>query len=319
MISLSSYMLSRRVINTYMSKLDLIKGHGEYQHFLARLKSVDNSIEIPEETFDYIKQNLTECLSLSPSELMDRLVKNDFNGYLDKIYKTKNTDYFEYFYIAHIYDFYSIIVRNNVDLDEDVQSKIHALITDDVIDKMCNVCKKEELRTEEGTWCVNGIGYVLFYAKLTDSQKKKMQDAFIELLQYYTDNFDITNRNMVYGLTHCIIQLSKFYTDKVGHNTFLDMENALAGVSHKIEGVFTLSNTKSMNSDMLAELLVTYKLIKQFDKTSGTHNYNIGFNELCRRLDNKKGYICDHKEKSQAFELMRNEHTNALFVLCCRI
>lgn len=318
MIELTKYIQSNRIIKAYINNLDSIKKYNEYQHFISRLKLTDYNIEVSENIFINIIDDLKESLNSDIDTFMQKLLKEDDNGYLNEIYKLQNKEYFEYLYLTHIFDFYSILLRNHVEIDENVKSKIKFLVTDKNIDMLIRLSKETDLRTKEGTWCVNGIGYILFYADLSSSQKLKLQDAFADLFYYYTEKFDILDRNSVYGLTHCVIHISKFYTED--NYIYPKIEKAISTAKNIIYNTFVISKLKAMNSDMLAELLVTYKLLTKNNlNLEKLVNEQIAYNELVSRIDCCKNYICDHKENDKAFELKRNEHTNILCILYCRL
>ena len=318
MTDLSKYIQSGRVIKAYIDNIDLIKKYDQYQHFISRLRLTGYPINVDDSIFSNIIVNLKESLDSDIESFMQKLLKEDDNGYLDKIYELQNKDYFKYLWLTHIFDFYSILSRNNVTIDDYTKTRIEKLVSDENIDLLIKLSKEEDLRTKEGTWCVNGIGYILFGMNLTNNQKTKLQKAFTDLFYYYASNFDISNRDSVYGLTHCVIQMTKFYTQDI--SVYPEIEKIISISKNAIYDSFNISTVKEMNSDMLAELLVTYKLLTKNDLDIKKHiNLQTAYNELASRIDCIKNYICDHKEQNKSFELKRNEHTNILFILYCRL
>ena len=83
-----------------------------------------------------------------------------------------------------------------------------------------------------------------------------------------------------------------------------------------IENSFSLlDNIQQMDSDMIAELLVVYKMLVKY----GDNYSTIAYNELVRRIDNKYNIIASNKADSFTQLLKLNEHTNILFILYCRL
>lgn len=321
MINISKYIHSKQIIDEYLKNIDILKDYDEYQHFISRLNIVRKK-QTNSKYFTGILDNLKESVSIDLDTMMHKLLDNDSNGYLTEIYETHDEELYRYFYITHIADFYSITIRNHVELDRDLNNKIINLISnDDTVDMLCRVSKNNILREKEGTWCTNGIGYVLFYGNLTDDNRVKLEKSFIDLFKYYLEKFDIQKRNYVYGLTHCILHLSYFYTKSISKNYFSGIEDLCHKTIDLLDNVFSsFKNVNQMNSDMLAELLVINKmLLMSKDSTYETKNSAIAYNELVRRIDFKYKIIMDHKAEKLVDIFRLNEHTNILFILYCRL
>ena len=262
MINISKYIQSNRIIKTYLDNIELLKEYDEYQHFISRL-NITRKIQTDAKYFENIVNNLSECIEMSVNDVVKQLLDNDPKGFLKKICKTNNQDIYRYLYLTHISDFYSICKRNKVVLDNELVKKLTKVFTnDETIDFLCRICKNEDLREKEGTWCSNGIGYVLFYFNHTKENKIKLEEAFYDIFDYYINQYDINNRDTVYGLTHCILHFSKFYKEDIYKNSYKGITK-LFDISVKlIESAFNdIKNVKNMNSDMIAELLVVYKML----------------------------------------------------------
>jgi hypothetical protein len=171
-----------------------------------------------------------------------------------------------------------------------------------------------------------------------DQPIKKVIEAFIDLYRYYLDRVwghGLDYRDYVYGLTHCVIDVSDFYTKNVNDQIHFfqdiypigELYDQTVCVILKNLKMFTATGTtlrfSSINSDMLAELLVVYKLL--LDDYPSNKWYDTGYvvskayRELCNRIDPRRGYIRDHKEEDIVTDLKRNEHTNILFILYSRL
>lgn len=318
MTNIAHYIQSNRIINVYLENIDLLRDYSEYQHFMSRLDIIRKR-QTPQKYFLNIVNDLEESINSSADEVVEKLLCKDTKGFLKKICATGNKEIFKYLYLTHISDLYSICIRNNVKLDKDVQEKISSILSNDnTVDFLCRVCKNSELRKYEGTWCANGIGYVLFYIEHNEQNKQKLFVALCDIYKYYLSNFNINNRDSVYGLTHCILQFSMFYTKDVYKNDFCNNEvvKLFLDTIKVIETAFnSIDKVKSMSSDMIAELLVVYKML---DKNENRYT-SLAYNELVRRINPKYNIIVSTKNDDFTQLLKLNEHTNILFVLYCRL
>ena len=318
MINISKYIQSNRIINTYSENIDLLKDFKEYQHFMTRL-NITKGIPTDKKYFVNIVNDLEKCLKIEIDSFIQDLLKNDEKGFLKKICETKDKDIFRYLYLTHISDFYSICKRNNVSLKKEIEDKITDIFSsDDTVDFLCKTSKNDVLRKYEGTWCVNGIGYAFFYINHTEENKQKLFTALCELYKHYLSVFDINNHDTVYGLTHCVLHFSKFYTKSIydNENDKFTASQLFLDTIPVIEKAFgSINKIKSMDSDMIAELLVVYKMLYKKDNRFT----ELAYNELVRRIDSKSNIIISIPNKDFGQLLKLNEHTNILFVLYCRL
>lgn len=335
MNTLYQYIQSGRVIKSYRNKLDLIKNENEYQHFLARMSNIETT-NIPSDLFDGKIKELEKLLSMTPEQAFELAIKEDSNGYLDDLKEKNDPNIKKYLWVCRIIDNYNILRRNNQVIPGELKQTVYVLLDEKMIDFMCNTSKNEFLRSHEGTLCVNGIGYLLYL--WGDDTMTKIKEAFIDLYRYYLEKVDregLYNRNFVYGLTHCVIDISDFYTKDVNEQIMMFQKTYPIGelydqttweIGHNLSIYTKLGSTltlDTLSSDMLAELLVVYKLL--LDDYLSNKWYSFGYtisrvyNELVNRIDLIKGYIRDHKEENLALDLKKNEHTNILFILYSRL
>ena len=316
MINISKYIQSNRVIKTYLDNIELLKEYDEYQHFISRL-NVTKKVQTDAKYFENIVNNLSECVDMSVNDVVKQLLDNDSKGFLKKICETNNPDIYRYLYLTHISDFYSICKRNKVVLYDELLKNLTELFTsDETIDFLCRLCKNKDLREKEGTWGSNGIGYVLFYFNHTKENKAKLEEAFYDVFDYYINQYNIDDRDSVYGLTHCLLHFSRFYTEDIYKNTFERIENLYDKSKDLIKNSFSsLGKIQRMNSDMIAELLVVYKMLVKYEDKYSAEAYN----ELVRRIDNKYNIIASNEADDFTQLLKSNEHTNILFILYCRL
>ena len=335
MNSLYQYIRSQIVVDTYKKNLHLLQPFNEYQHFVSRLHVIEG-VQIAKEVYGIKIEELKRLLKMTPDQSFKLALDQDDNGYLDKLKEKNDPKIKKYLHVCHIIDDYNVLRRNNQVIDEEIKQAVYNLLDDKMIDFMCEESKDDYLRESEGTLCVNGIGYLLYL--WGDQPKKKVIEAFIDLYRYYLDKVGykgLSNRNFVYGLTHCVIDVSDFYTKNVNDQIhfFQDVypigelyDQTINVICESLKS-YTFTGTtlslSSINSDMLAELLVVHKLL--LDDYPSNKWYATGYviskayRELCNRIDPKRGYIHDHKEEDIVTDLKRNEHTNILFILYSRL
>lgn len=328
------YIQSQRVVDAYKKGLRLLQPFKEYQHFVSRMHAIEG-LPTSKEVYGTKIDELKELLKITPDQSFELMIKDDPNGHLNKLKEKNDPKIKKYLRVCRIIDNYNILRRNNQVIDGEIKQAVYDLLDDEMIDFMREESKDEYLRMNEGTLCVNGIGYMLYL--WGDQPKKKVIEAFIDLYRYYLDKVrghELDYRDYVYGLTHCVICVSDFYTKNVNDQIPLFQETYPIGELYDstIEIIvkslrnYTKTGTSlglsSISSDMLAELLMTYKLLLE-DFISNKW-YEFGYvifrvyQELVNRIDPKLGYIRDHKMDDPVEDLRRNEHTNILFILYSR-
>lgn len=338
MVNLCKYIKSNIVKNVYLKNLWRIKEYSEYQHFLSRLSVVDKTVKVNKEIYSVKIDELKSLISSNPNETWKLALEQDNNGYLKEINKVITQEIKYYVHYGRIFDNLNILRRNNISFDFE---SVKHFFDDEIVEKMCNISYNETLRELEGTICVNGIGYLLPFidSYISEKSRKIVLKAFVDLYSFYAnkcENTGFINRNYVYGLTHCIIDISDFYKKDIYEQTklFLDkfeIEDLYIRTIHIINKYIKASiETKSelniidIKSDMIAELLVVYKLlVKNQENEKFIYEYgnyiNLAYQELCRRIDIKHNYIRDNKDNDFSIDLKINEHTNILFILFSRL
>ena len=338
MVNLCKYIKSNIVKNVYLKNLWRIKEYSEYQHFLSRLSVVDKTVKVNKEIYSVKIDELKSLISSNPNETWKLALEQDNNGYLKEINKVITQEIKYYVHYGRIFDNLNILRRNNISFDFE---SVKHFFDDEIVEKMCNISYNETLRELEGTICVNGIGYLLPFIDryISEKSRKAVLKAFVDLYSFYDnkcENTGFINRNYVYGLTHCIIDISDFYKKDIYEQTklFLDkfeIEDLYIRTIHIINKYIKASietkselNIKDIKSDMIAELLVVYKLlVKNHENEKFIYEYsnyiNLAYQELCRRIDIKHNYIRDNKDNDFSIDLKINEHTNILFILFSRL
>lgn len=338
MTNLYNYIKSNVVKNVYLKNLWRIKEYNEYQHFLSRLSIVDKTVKVNKEIYRVKIDELKRIIASNPNETWELALEQDNNGYLKELSKSITPDIKFYIHYCRIFDNLNILRRNNIDFDfENVKN----FFDDEIVEKMCNISYNETLRELEGTICVNGIGYLLPFidSYIPEKSRKIVLKTFVDLYSFYANKCEksgFINRNYVYGLTHCIIDISDFYKKDIYQQIelFLDkfeIEDLYIKTIHIINKYIKASieskselNIKDIKSDMIAELLVVYKLlVKNQENEKFIYEYsnyiNLAYQELCRRVDIRHNYIRDNKDNNFSIDLKINEHTNILFILFSRL
>ena len=338
MINLYNYIKSNIVKDVYLKNLWRIKGYSEYQHFLSRLSIIDKTVKVNKEIYSVKIDELKHIIASNPNKMWELALEQDNNGYLKELNEVITQEIKYYVYYCRIFDNLNILRRNNIDFDFE---SVKQFFDDEIVEKMCNISYNETLRELEGTICVNGIGYLLPFidSYISEKSRKIVLKTFVDLYSFYADKCEKTgfiNRNYVYGLTHCIIDISDFYKKDIYEQTklFLDsieIEDLYIRTIHIINKYIKASieskselNIRDIKSDMIAELLVVYKLlVKNHENEKFIYKYsnyiNLTYNELCRRIDIKYNYIRDNKDNDFSTDLKINEHTNILFILFSRL
>ena len=226
MINLYNYIKSNIVENVYLKNLWRIKKYGEYQHFLSRLSIVDKTVKVSKEIYSVKIDELKRIIASNPNETWKLSLKQDNNGYLKELDKVITQEIKYYVHYCRIFDNLNVLRRNSIDFDFE---SVKHFFDDEIVEKMCNMSYNETLRELEGTICVNCIGYLLPFIDgyISEKSRKIVLKAFVDLYSFYAnkcENTGFINRNYVYGLTHCIIDISDFYKKDIYEQTklFLD-------------------------------------------------------------------------------------------------
>ena len=120
--------------------------------------------------------------------------------------------------------------------------------------------------------------------------------------------------NYIYGLTHCPINLSNFYTsvnDVQNSEAFLDKVIHTKDMFCNIIASQKASNYSLFNDDTLAEMLLTIRLC------GGEYDAErlAALDALSLRFNSSKLIFDEHKKDNLKDELLCNEHTNILYIL----
>ena len=328
MTDLSHYIKAKSVVDTYINNYRYLNGTTKKQHFMSRLSLCDGYKNLltddrrKESVFKYITKDLTKKIDQSWDELWDESMENDENGYKKKIKQQDSDDIKFYFGMNDVLGETDILLRNGLDLPKGIEKKINRRY----LLKMIEIADNDDIIKDlEGTTYVNGIGEIICLKKLKNSFApitwNAINDCYKKMFEYYLDKCehfeswirnDFKRHNYIYGLTHCIINLTNFYTESIQNNdlyftyikrTILCLKNILKYCKR--------DNYSLLNNDTLAEILLTMKLCGAEYENERMSALDL----LSLRFDPTKHIFREHKFDSFKDEIIKNEHTNILYIL----
>ena len=326
MIDFAYYIKAKSVADTYLQHIKDLNGTPKKQHFLVRLSMCEGYKDILKDNrtktnlFKYTFQELERNLNLSWEEMWDEM--EDKFGYKKEIKEIDSPDIKFYFGMTKILGLTGILLRNGQDLPEDIEKKITRYNLMKMIDIANN---DQEMKIKQGTTYVNGIGEIICLKwlknslvhidwKIINECYKKIWDFYIDKALNYKDWILSKNKrhNYIYGLTHCIINITNFYTRFIGNDeTWMDEIKQTSAILSNLIDDHKESNYVIFNDDTLAEMLLTIKLCG----ASSCIERLRALDALSLRFNSQKLIFDEHKRDSFKEELLDNEHTNILYVL----
>ena len=329
MIDFSHYIKAKSVADTYIQHKKDLNGTTKKQHFFSRLslcegyRDILNDNRIKANLFKWTYDDLKKKLDMSWDELWGESMSDDEYGYKKEIKKVSDEDIKFYFGMTDVVGEVCILIRNDQELPEGIEKKINRKNLLRVIE-IANADRV--MRDLEGTTYVNGIGGIMCLKWLKNSlvplDWSYINGCFEGVWKYYLEKCGNGEwnkskkklHNYIYGLTHCIINLSNFYTNV---NNVQNSEHFLDEVIHTKDMLCNIvesqksSNYILFNDDTLAEMLLTIRLC------GGEYSPErlTALNALSLRFDSTKLIFREHKRDSLKEELLANEHTNILYIL----
>jgi hypothetical protein len=330
MIDFTHYIKAKSDADTYLNHIKDLNGTPKKQHFLARLSLcngyrdvlIDNRTRV--NLFHFTLKELTKHLGMSFDELWKESMEKDEYGYKKEIKEYGIDDIKFYFGMTQIIGEVCILLRNNIELPDGVEKKINRTN----LLRMIEIANNDEtIREKESTTYVNGIGGIICLKWLKNSlvplKWDTIYDCYKKIFAYYIDicTGDMTwlknerrRHNNIYGLTHCIINLTNFYTKQLNSliNEMLRIQvNTAVNICVDLIDHQRLSNYSMFNDDTLAEMLLCIKL---GGKEMCIERIN-ALDALSLRFNSQKLILCAHKATTLKEELLANEHTNILYIL----
>jgi len=330
MIDFSHYIKAKSIADTYISHKRDLSGTTKKQHFFVRLslcegyRDILNDNRVKTGLFEFTRKDLERKLGMSWDEMWDESMGEDEFGYKKEIRGVDDEDIKFYFGMTDIIGETCILARNGQELPEGIEKKVNRKNLLRVIE-LANA--DTIMRDLEGTTYVNGIGGVMCLKWMKNSlvpvDWSYINGCFEGVWKYYLDKCGEGEwkkskkklHNYIYGLTHCIINLSNFYTNIV--SGVQNSEDFIDEVIHTKDMLCNIvdsqksSNYSLFNDDTLAEMLLTIKLC------GGEYAAErlTALNALSLRFDSAKLMFREHKYDSFKEELLANEHTNILYIL----
>ena len=328
MIDFTHYIKAKSIVDTYLDNIRYLNDTAQKQHFLVRLSKCEGYNDIldnprkKQTLFEFTTKELEEKLSRTPKESFEKCVEKNTFDYMNEIQKYENEDIDFYFDMVGVIGDTCALLRNGIEIP-DVSSKINKRN----ISKLIDIARADEnLKKWQGTTYVNGVGGLICLKKLKKDLVPigwdTLYNIYREIWRYYLKEVselkDINRlpfsnlHNKVYGLTHCIINLTNFYTEFIGNNeVFMDEIKETMKVLNNLLSICKSNNYKYLSDDTLAEILFTLKLC--CDDCSSERL--AALDSLSWRFDSAKLMFREHKYEKLKDELIKNEHTNILYIL----
>lgn len=329
MIDFTHYIKAKSVADTYLQHKKDLNGTTKKQHFFSRLSLCDeyrdilNDNRVKTNLFKWTYDDLKKKLDKTWDELWDESMNDDEYGYKKEIKKIEDDDIKFYFGMTDIVGEVVILIRNGQEIPEGIESKINRKN----LLRMIEIANVDNImRDLEGTTYVNGIGGIMCLKWLKNNlvpiDWSYINGCFEGIWKYYLGKCGGGEwkkskkklHNYIYGLTHCVINLSNFYTaiNYVQNSEyFLDEVVNTKNILCNIVESQKSSNYSLFNDDTLAEMLLTIKLCGG-EYTIERLN---ALNSLSLRFNSTKLIFDEHKRNNLKEELLANEHTNILFIL----
>ena len=329
MVDFSHYIKAKSIADTYIQHKKDLNGTTKKQHFFSRLslcegyRDILNDNRAKTNLFKWTYDDLKKKLDKTWDELWGENIQIDEYGYKKEIKKEENEDIKFYFGMTDIVGEVCILIRNNQELPDNIEKKINRKN----LLRMIEIANADKvIRDLEGTTCVNGIGEIMCLKWLKNNlvplDWSYINGCFEGIWKYYLEKCGNEEwkkskkklHNYIYGLTHCIINLSNYYTavNRVQNNEiFLDEVIHTKDMLCNIVESQKSSNYSLFNDDTLAEILLTIKLC------GGEYNTErlVALDALSLRFDSAKLIFREHKQNNFKEELLLNEHTNILYIL----
>lgn len=316
----------RKIIDTFFENIDALSIIRK-QHFLTRLSLCD----IPEAKKLRLDTGIDDVIKVTAEVV--KLIKNkDYKKVMDKyvIIPYKNIsedkdvvydwlmhfdddDTLRYFAIGYLSEKLDIIERTKTTDKVDFWDDIYDIYED--IDELVKFHNEDSIDCKHncGTIYVNWMGnayYVLASNKLKFDKKidiedwRKTRKHFVNMKEY--------NNISVYGVTHSIINGTRYYIEPLDTDEFADeIEYIEKFLKYEREQNYKLEDFVTI--DLLCECALCLKLTKldKYDEWKHVRDFMVG------KIDKKTNILQSNSrsKKDKKENLEKNEHSNVLFIL----
>jgi hypothetical protein len=320
----------RKIIDTFFDNLDALSIIRK-QHFLTRLSLCD----IPEAKDLHLDTGIDDVVKVT-KEVVEMIKDKDYKKLMDKyiiipykgINKNKDITYkwlssfkdektLRYFAIGYLSEKLDIIERTDSVDKVDFWDDIYKIYED--IDELVKFHNEDSIDCKHkcGTLYVNWIGnayYVLSSDKLEFDKKididdwRKTRKHFVNMKEY--------NNISVYGVTHSIINGTRYYIKSLDVNEFADeIEYIKKFLEYEREQHYKLEDLVTI--DLLCECALCLKLTKsdKYDEWKHVRDFMVG--QIDKKTNILQSNSRSKKDKKENIE--KNEHCNVLFILLNKI
>jgi len=326
MIDFTHYIKAKSVADTYLNNIKDLNGTSKKQHFMVRLSLCDGYKELLSDNrtktnlFKFTEQDLTKKLGMTWDEIWDEMP--DGYGYNKEIKKLDDEDIKFYFGMTEILEEVCVLLRNEIELPEGIEKKVNRRY----LLRMIEIANKDTVMCDlQGTTYVNGIGEIICLKWLKNNlvpiDWSIINDCYKKIWRLYIEKCGREQKwmssknkrhNYIYGLTHCVINITNYYTRFIGNDeTWMNEIKETSNILINLVDSQRLTNYSLFNDDTLAEILLTIKLCGQ-DMCIERIN---ALDALSLRFDSTKLIFREHRCDKFKDELIKNEHTNILYIL----
>lgn len=343
MNNLVSYIKCDSIVKQYAKEFLNVKNivDDKYQHFVTRLNECPRFKEVTaaywnKDMFSAGKKHLDQILELLRDKDYEKLIQDikqgDPKGFCDEFIKVDREAAAFVFSMMKAVSYVSIFLRNHINISKQTLELFSEVFNNEAVTNLIKqTVENKNLQDLEGTACMNTLGYMLYVKKLRseliDVPLEEIESAFVKVFAIYRDKckeyyrkhiltLDLTDsqvHNIIYGLTHGVINCSDFYVKNPWDTKNSDIKSLLRSSYRILYTILRASKSvdyKNLNADALAEILLCLKMLDPEWKTTPT------FTDTLYKLEgyfDYESHIMVNKNDDKS--LASNEHTNILYIM----
>ena len=320
----------KAIIDEFFNNLDALSIIRK-QHFLTRLSLCD----VPQAKDLKLDTGIDDVIKVT-KEIVSSINKKDYKKIMDKYitipYKNINKDKdvvydwlmsfddektLKYFTVGYLSEKLDIIERTGSTDMVDFWEDIYKIYND--IDELVKFHNDDKIDCKNncGTIYVNWIGNAYYVLKSDELKFKKKIDLedWKRTRKVFT-NMDKYDNTSVYGVTHSIINGSRYYTQPLDSEEFkeeLDYINKFLiyekDKKYELDGFVTI--------DLLCECALCLKLANSEEYNEWKNVRDFMMNKIDKDTNILQSNSRSKKDKKENLE--KNEHSNVLFILLNKI
>lgn len=316
----------KKIIDTFFDNLDALSIIRK-QHFLTRLSlcdipeakdlrldtGIDDVVKVTKEVVEMIKDKDYKKLMDKYIIIPYKNINEDKDVVYDWLMGFKDENTLRYFAIGYLSEKLDIIERTGAVDKVDFWDDIYKIYED--IDELVKFHNEDSIDCKHncGTIYVNWMGnayYVLASDKLEFDKKididdwRKTRKHFVNMKEY--------NNISVYGVTHSIINGTRYYIESLDVNEFADeIEYIKKFLEYEREQHYKLEDFVTI--DLLCECALCLKLTKSDKYDEWKHVRDFMVSQIDKKTNILQSNSRSKKDKKENLE--KNEHSNVLFIL----